>query len=442
MSSCEENKIYRLLPDNSIQLSEKYHILWKAFNVPWTRRLGSCNQEYQLPSNNPVHLAGNLDPTSGFVRFQRLNGLPSEDSAIVNQGVALQTYRSDAVSLRYRVKWKASESVEWVSIYFLKINNTVIVPAIDERSRISIYKGNEGSAIFPRHPLMFVKVASSTDDFIVRLKVTALPPSENCTIPPEVCLQLKGECPILLYRNVSSALGNYTKVPTAQWIKIANLIKTTLTKTTALPPPLVPIEIGGGIPGTYVIKSAESQPMFPWDIGAYPNMFISQYATGPSPTVNLDPASGGVDVSTRVPTTDYHFNIGAGINGFPFNLWLAIQPVTRNEDDSFKQLGHGIPEVQFDYKIVLGASPVNFGYSLSFSYRENGLYTDYGFSKTRNGAISYIITGDQRDFQNGILSGTVFIKTVVDVILIIQFDSNQDFENPSFKTTMTYEYGN
>lgn len=89
-----EYKIFHLLSSGEIQLAEKFLVLWRAF---YSFRLNPIKPQltsdrHVLPVVNDIKLKGETDSLSGFINFRAVNFVPSSNSAVMSEGIALNQF--------------------------------------------------------------------------------------------------------------------------------------------------------------------------------------------------------------------------------------------------------------------------------------------------------------------------------------------------------------
>jgi hypothetical protein len=268
--------IYTLSSDGAIHLTEKFLTLWNAFfpGNPFAAKEGTT--EVILPRINPSVLTGKLDALSGYVDFTR--AISQTNAAITTDGVALNFFTSNGRNLDYKLEWEASPSVDYVNFYFWNATQQQIRYNVDCCQHISTYKGHSGNAILPdRNGFMYVKVISTSPDFVLNLKVTALAPSDCLHLPSgkHVCLHIHGQN-VPLY-TASIIENNTTIIPDPQWQYIASLIKNTIQVIYAQNIPLTPLDLGQS--QRFSVRTVVPQILIPTYV-AVTDTLQTQYLSG------------------------------------------------------------------------------------------------------------------------------------------------------------------
>src|SRR5437868_6500053 len=108
---CE--KIYTLNPDGSIVFTKTFLPLWTAFEPrePLTVNPPPFKSKYFLPQTRVVNFSGVRDPLTGFTVFKRTDGVPNINSAIMNEGLALNQYVKGVEKLDFLLEWQGSKEI-------------------------------------------------------------------------------------------------------------------------------------------------------------------------------------------------------------------------------------------------------------------------------------------------------------------------------------------
>lgn len=260
-----KKKIFDLLVDGSIDLTKSFLPLWTLYQPRSNHHFFTVDPMYPnfviFPTVNPVNFEGKLILESGgfedspkgsntsFVNFLRIDGRPTRTSAVTNEGLALQMYvNKDGEKPDYLIEWEASENVKWVLLYFLINAGNSLVLRVDRCNRLSRYCGNKGKATFSQAGYMYMKCISTSDDFSVKLRVTAVEPPRHQSLvqfkPGKLCLSLcacSQREKIHVASNINILGNKYETIPAPQWETVFNLVDETISEITTHPIPLAPI---------------------------------------------------------------------------------------------------------------------------------------------------------------------------------------------------------
>lgn len=235
-------KIYDLTCNGEPQFTCTFVDLLRAFfpRRP-TQIRGPSTAKIVLPQVNPVSLSGRLDAETGFVQFLPLQGPSVAVSAF---GTALNFFSSGFAELDFLLEWSGSPSIKCVRFYLWNASWGQIRLNLDSQGNLTRYPGNKGSARIPHGAgFFYVRVASTSADFTFELKVTAVAPREEKSLPVgNGCLCINGR-QVPLYR--TKIINNIAQIiPLPQWKYIATLVEKFINEVSALNIPLAPLGPG------------------------------------------------------------------------------------------------------------------------------------------------------------------------------------------------------
>lgn len=198
-----------------------------------------------LPQTQTVKFQGTKDIDTNFLVFRRMDGVPDQESAITNEGIALHPYSNrNGNALFTKIDWEGSQDIEIVKFYFFRPGDSMLRLGYDAKNlNISEYRCNQGSVIFPNFGYIYVQVFSTSDNPTMKLTATAITNTNEPSFKKlgKICISFQ-ECCKLFSIQVAENIDEITHVtvPDIQWQFISNLVAETYDEITALPIPLSP----------------------------------------------------------------------------------------------------------------------------------------------------------------------------------------------------------